>query len=96
MSTRLPEGEELDPTRTPIEAVPSPGENNDSAYITQLRSGNYIFVHEQPDTNGVGMVLSPVRATCEEAARRARYRGEPSTVAARMGLTESGDERVRT
>lgn len=73
---------------------------DDSAAIVRLRDGRYAFVHAQPATNGSGVVISPNVAICEEAARRARYLGEPSTVATRLGLTEdprepSGDGRIR-
>jgi hypothetical protein len=96
MSDRLIDNDlEADPTKEVIEARTRAGEENDSAFITQLTDGNYAFVHEQPNTNGYGMVIAVTREICEDAARRARYNNKPSTIAERMGLTETADVRTR-
>jgi hypothetical protein len=78
---------EIDETE-PVREAEATRAGDDSAAIVQLRDGRYAFVHEQPATNGVGMVIAADVAICEDAARRARYLGQPSTVATRLGLTE--------
>ena len=56
----------------PMREAPQGSEGGDSAAIVQLMDGRYAFVHDQPATNGQGMVIAADVAICEDAARRAR------------------------
>jgi len=82
----LGEDHRRDPSKPMREALQG-SEGGDSAAIVQLTDGRYAFIHDQPATNGQGMVIAADVAICEDAARRARYLGEPSTIATRLGLT---------
>lgn len=60
----------------------------DSARIFPVAGGRYSFQHVQPSSNGIGTLSANDVAVCEEAARQTHYLGQPSTVAARLGLAE--------